>query len=54
VSLKGDEYRKKAEEAETLAGETFDLRAAEIYHEVATQYRELAEHEDRQDGWTRR
>jgi hypothetical protein len=54
VSHKGDEYRKRAEEAETLAGESLDLRAAETYHDVATHYRELAEHEDRQARWARR
>jgi len=54
VSVKGDEYRRKAEEAETLAGESLDLRASETYHNVATHHRELAEHEDRQDRWVRR
>jgi hypothetical protein len=54
VSLKGDEYRKKAEEADTLAGKTRDLRAADTYHNVADQYRALADYADRQDRSVRR
>jgi hypothetical protein len=54
VSLKGNQYRKKAEEAETLADESVDFRAAETYRNVAFHYRELAAHEDRQDRWVRR
>ncbi len=54
MSLKGDEYRKKAEEADTLAGKTIDLHAADTYHNVAHQYRALADYADRQDRWARR
>ena len=54
MSLNGDAYRTKAEEAETLAEKSVDVRAADIYRTVATHYRELAEHEDRQDGSARR
>ena len=54
MSVKGDEYRKKAEEADTLAGKTLDLHAADTFHNVADQYRALAAYADRQDGWARR
>jgi hypothetical protein len=54
VSIKGDQYRKKAEEADTLAGKTIDLHAADTYHSVADHYRALADYADRQDRWVRR
>lgn len=54
VSVKGNEYRKKAEEAEALAIHALDLHAADTYHQVARQYLELAKYADRQDADPRR
>jgi hypothetical protein len=54
VSRKGDEYRKRAEEAEASAKASSDFKATEMYHQAAGHYRDLAEYEDRQDAWSRR
>ena len=54
MTLKGDEYRKRAEEAEALAKASSDLKTTEMYHDAAGNYRYLAEYEDRRDRSVRR
>ena len=54
MTIKGDEFRKKAEEAETSAKLSLDFRASEMYCQVAACYRELGEAEDRRDSRSRR
>jgi hypothetical protein len=53
VTLKGDEYRKRADDAEALAKASSNLKAIEMYRDAACNYRYLAEYEDRQDRWSR-
>jgi hypothetical protein len=40
MGLKAEEYRRKAEEADSLARKTLDLHASDTYHSVASCYRE--------------
>jgi hypothetical protein len=53
VSVKGDQYREKAKEAETLARLSIDFHASETYRTVAKHYLELAEEADKQDALPR-
>jgi hypothetical protein len=41
---RAEEYRKKAEEADTMAAATRDPGAKKAYLEIAQQWRQLAEH----------
>jgi hypothetical protein len=47
MGLRGDEYRRKAEEADKLAEAAKDQVAGQMYRDIATKWRALAEQADR-------
>ena len=50
MSLKADEYRRKANEAAAEAEAARDQQAKEIFREIAQQWRKLAEQAGKADG----
>lgn len=47
MGLKGDEYRLRAEEADKLAEAAKDELARQMYRDIATRWRSLADQTDR-------
>ena len=50
MTLKADEYRRKANEAAAQAEAARDQQAKKIYREIAEQWRKLAEQAGKEDG----
>jgi hypothetical protein len=50
MTLKTDEYRRKANEAAAQAEAARDQQAKKIYREIAEQWRKLAEQAGKEDG----
>jgi hypothetical protein len=50
MTLKADEYRRKANEAAAQAKAARDQQAKKIYREIAEQWGKLAEQAGKEDG----